>query len=83
MTSFAYYLDSEPIFRGASEHGSYHHFMPMLQPHQTKIITLHANIKEIVTLDSCYGQLDYNCHFNSKYLGNNMPSGPLSTVIAQ
>ena len=32
--------------------------MLMLQPNRTKIFTLNTNTKEIVTLDSCYGQSD-------------------------
>ena len=44
--------------------------MPMLQPNQTKIITLNATTNEIVSLDSCYGQSDKNHHFKCIYLGN-------------
>ena len=67
---------------GASEQGLHHHFVPILQPNQTKIVTLNANATEIFALDPCYGQLDKNCHFKCKYLGNVTSSGPLGTVTA-
>ena len=33
------------------------HFTHTLWPNQTKIVTLNANTKDIVTLHTCYGQL--------------------------
>ena len=58
-------MGSKPIFTGASEQGLHHHFMPMLQPNRTKIVTFNANTQEIVTLDACDGQSDKNVTFNA------------------
>ena len=54
-----------------------------VNPNQTKIIPLNVNTKQIITLDSYFGQLDKNCDFKCEYLGNITPCGPFSTVIAQ
>ena len=76
-------MDSKPIFTSASEQGSYHLFMAMIQPNQTKIAIFVANTQEIVILESCNGQSHKNCYFKCKYLGNITACESLSTAIAQ